>query len=89
MTSTEARTAAVIEAVWPKVQAYGLPVGYGLWRWVSIPYDILVRSQGAAHRIDIRFGRLVLQAEWTDGQQLRVLYFCPGGWDRLLLDAAA
>jgi hypothetical protein len=75
-----AKAARIIGAVLPRLDAYGLPVGYDALRWVSVPWSVTLRTRAPTRWLEVRAGRLMLAAEWSEGTELIVKYLRTGDW---------
>ena len=71
----------------PVVAEQGLVRGTGLIQWADPPWAATLRSSGKTHRMTLSFGRIVLDASWTEGADLLLHHFDQGGWDDYFMTA--
>jgi hypothetical protein len=80
------RIQRIITMLLPALAERGLDGGTGLIQWADPPWAATLRSSGNTHRMALTFGRIVLDASWTEGADLLVHHFDQGGWDDYFLD---
>ena len=82
---SRSRACHVTNLLIPVVTERGLDRGTGLIQWAEPPWSATLRSSGRTHRMTLSFGRIVLDASWTEGVDLLVHHFDQGGWDDYFL----